>query len=107
MGGLDGPPKPPALGSAPAEPWRSSGSRAERGPRRASQAPCARKRPGGAVALLRFARGVVVAILLGCDVVRVSGASVLIRGSRVTPTGAGSAPRRQRARRPAPLDPPP
>jgi hypothetical protein len=26
MGGLDGPPKPPALGSAPAKPWRSSGS---------------------------------------------------------------------------------
>src|SRR5438034_3952706 len=24
MGGLEGPPKPPALGSAPAEPWRSS-----------------------------------------------------------------------------------
>jgi len=24
MGGLEGPPKPPALGSAPAQPWRSS-----------------------------------------------------------------------------------
>src|SRR6267378_4431293 len=25
MGGLDGPPKPPALGDAPAKPWRPSG----------------------------------------------------------------------------------
>ena len=31
MGGLEGPPMPPALGSAPAEPWRSSAHAASRG----------------------------------------------------------------------------
>ena len=31
MGGLEGPPKPPALGSAPAEPWRSSAAARSRG----------------------------------------------------------------------------
>src|SRR5207244_3577907 len=30
-GGLEGPPKPPALGSAPAEPWRASGQAGSRG----------------------------------------------------------------------------
>ncbi len=50
--GLDGPPKPPALESAPAKPGHSSICLAYAGPRRASQAPRARKRPGKAGALL-------------------------------------------------------
>src|SRR5438094_2474514 len=47
-------PKPPAFGSAPATPWRSSGTR-ER-PRNGPQTPSVRKRPGQAVALLGHPR---------------------------------------------------
>src|SRR5947208_3491937 len=56
MGGLDGPPKPPGLGRAPAEPWaRLDVASGAWGPRRAPQAPRARTRPGGAVARLDVA----------------------------------------------------
>jgi hypothetical protein len=55
MGGLDGPPKPPALGSAPAEPWRSSSSpRVLGGLDGPPKPPALGKRPGVAVARLDF-----------------------------------------------------
>jgi hypothetical protein len=64
MGGLEGPPKPPALGGAPAAPWRSSNSFGVSGVSKGPQAPNARRRPGGAVALVEFALTVPRALAL-------------------------------------------
>src|SRR6516162_5012318 len=49
MGGLEGPPKPPALGDAPAEPWRPSGLVCGSG---VPSGPGSGARPGGAGALV-------------------------------------------------------